>query len=283
VSTLDKQLARLADECRRLDADHWRLALTNGHELSVSAKHDEGFLLLDADAGVDVTAKNVAALAERSCEFPATVKLGLRRGSPRARLRAELALPDEDDAAAERIREYLEGMRGASHRLQTRDAAPTVAKANGDASDLATVLKEAGWQYHERAGGALLADLETGNHFLQAEAERRGAGACFRVTLYRSDAAVDETTRQTLSLYLLEANAALRCARGFLRPEGEGIAAGFEVSMETAPSAAETSHALAALSVAGRKCARELKVLGGSVAGIYRSAHPSFNHQTEGA
>ena len=31
MTTLDKHLARYAQECHQLDADHWRLALTNGH------------------------------------------------------------------------------------------------------------------------------------------------------------------------------------------------------------------------------------------------------------
>ena len=52
MTLLHKQLARCAQECRQLDTDRWRLALTNGHELSVSARRDDGFLLLDADTGL---------------------------------------------------------------------------------------------------------------------------------------------------------------------------------------------------------------------------------------
>ena len=48
---LDKLLARYAQEYVRIDADSWRLALTNGHSFAVSARRDDGFLLLDADTG----------------------------------------------------------------------------------------------------------------------------------------------------------------------------------------------------------------------------------------
>ena len=148
---------------------------------------------------------------------------------------------------------------------------------------LTEALKEAGWEYHERPGGTLLADLGTGSRFLQAEVEQCGVGTRFRVTLYRHESAGD-AAQQVLSLYLLEANAALRYARAFLRREADGIAAGFEVRTESAPSPTEAGHALAALSVAGRECAREMEVLkDGVVAGIYRSARLPFHPQRKGA
>ncbi len=79
--------------------------------------------------------------------------------------------------------------------------------------------------------------------------------------------------RETLCLYLLEANAALRYARAFLQREGEGASAGFEVRVENQPTPGEAGHALAALSVAGRYCARELELLkNNAVSRFYRSA-----------
>jgi len=293
MTTLHKQLARYAQECQRLDADQWRLTLSNGFSLAVSARRDEDFLLLDADTGVSPSMERLVALAERAQELPTAVKFALRRGSSAIRLRGEFPLPEENGAAAHRIQEHLDGMRNASH--QFRDWTSSEAAGDGMASpepdsngqaiaeSLMEVLREAGWKYHERPGGALLADLETGSQFLQAEIGHCGAGARFRVTLYRDDATGD-AAEQALCLYLLEANAALRYARAFLRRDGEGLSAGFEVRVESEPSAAEASHALAALSVAARQCAREIEVLkDGSVAGIYRSARPPFQHQSKGA
>jgi len=289
MTTLDKQLARSAQECQRIHADHWRLALTNGHMLTVSARRDEGFLLLDADTAVSPAADRLVPLVEGSRELPAAVKFALR--GPTLRLRAEFPLPEDSDVAGERIHEHLEGVRSASHWLHDwvscgaagEEVACPEPEGDGQATpgDLKELLQEAGWPYHERPGGALLADLETGGQFLQAEIEHHGAGARFRLTLYRHDAPGDDA-RHALCLYLLEANATLRYARAFLQREGEGIAAGFEVGLGSEPSAAEAGHALAALSVAGRQCAREMEVLkDGVLAGIYRSARPPLNQQSK--
>ncbi len=189
MTMLDKHLARFAQECQRLDADRWRLALTNGHSLTVSARRDEDFLLLDADTGVRPAAELLVPLAERSHELPAAVKFALR-GSTALRLRAEFPLPEESSVAADRIRGHLEGMRSALHRLHdwvSREAAGegmACPEPQGDGQaipgSLAELLKEAGWEFHERPGGELLADLETGSQFLQAEIEPCGAGARFR-------------------------------------------------------------------------------------------------------
>ena len=286
MSLLDKHLSRFAQQCDRVDAGHWRLALTNGRSLSISVRLDDGFLLFDADAGIRPAAEDLAPLAERSSELPAMVKLALRRGSPGVRLRAELPLPEEDDVPADRIRSRVEGMRSALHRLHdgfSREAAGeemACPQPQGNeqaiAGGLAEILKESGWPYRERPGGEFLADLETGDQLLQAEIRSCGAGARFRMALYRSEAA-GELARQAVCLYLLEANAALRYARAFFRRDSAEITAGFEVCLEGEPTAAEVGHALGALSVAARQCGRELKVLDGALAGMYWSARPPFN------
>ena len=260
MSMLDKQLARFSQECQRLHADHWRMVLANGRLLTVSARREDGFLLLDADTAVSPAADRLVPLVEGSRELPAAVKFALR-GSNALRLRAEFPLPEESGATADRIREHFEGMRCASHWLHDlvscetagREVACPEPEGNGQAipGSLKDSLSEAGWAYHERPGGALAADLEAGNQFLQAGIEPCGAGARFRVVLYSHDAA-DDAARQALCLYLLEANAALRYARAFLQQEGKGVTAGFEVRVESGSSAAEAGHALAALSVAGR-------------------------------
>jgi hypothetical protein len=88
-----------------------------------------------------------------------------------------------------------------------------------------------------------------------------------------------EVVRQALCLYLLEANAALRFVRGFFERNGGTATAGFEVHLEGAPTPAETGHALSALSVACRHCAREMEVLKDvALAGLYGSARGLPTH-----
>ena len=281
MTMIGKQLALCAEECQQQDADTWSLALNNGESLQVSARRDQGFLLLDAAASLSPALELLVPLAERAHQLPAAVKFALR-GPNALRLRAEFPLPEDAGPAAGRVREHLDGMRSASHQIRdwlSRDAAGAEVaclepegERQANPGGMTELLDEAGWHYHQRPGGGLLADLEAGSRFLQAEVQPCGAGARFHVTLYRHDSPGD-AARQALCLYLLEANAALRYARAFVHREGGGVAAGFEVRVESGPTAAEAGHALAALSVAGRHCAREMEVLADStVAGIYRSA-----------
>jgi hypothetical protein len=318
---LEKHLARFAQKCDRVNADHWSLALTNGRSLAVSARLDEGFLLLDADSGVRVvvepltgrqcatgaaacsiglatrssfvTGAQLKPLTELSRGLPSAVKFALHRGAATIRLRAEFPLPEESDAAADRIHGHLDGMRIALHRLH-ESFSPRAAGGNlacppsevdgqANSGSLPELLKEAGWPYHERPAGALLADLETGSQFLQAEIDTFGAGVRFRMAVCRAEAP-GEGVELALCCYLLECNAALRYARAFFERESEGISAGFEVLVEGEATAVEASHALAALSVAGRQCARELEVLkDAATAGMYRSGRAIFHHDSKGA
>ncbi len=187
---LEKNLARYSQECSRLDADHWRVALTNGSAFTVDARRDEGFLLLDAAAGANLAAGQLLQLMESSLEFPGAVKFA-RRSPNSLRLRAEFPLPEESEAVAGRVQCHLDAMRHAAHLISE----PTSCEAAGilpacpepsedgqaGSGSLADLIREAGWEYHERPGGALLADLECGGPFLQAEIEPSGAGARFRV------------------------------------------------------------------------------------------------------
>jgi hypothetical protein len=92
------------------------------------------------------------------------------------------------------------------------------------------------------------------------------------VTLCRCEDAGD-AVQQALCLFLFRANAALRIVRGFFERNGGAVAAGFEVCLEGGSEPAEAGHALAALSVACRHCAKEMEVLkDAALAGLYRSA-----------
>ena len=78
MTALDKQLARHAAQCERLDASRWELALTNCHELTVSVRRDEPFLLLDADTCLRPGPDLLVTFLEESRELPAVVKFALR-------------------------------------------------------------------------------------------------------------------------------------------------------------------------------------------------------------
>jgi len=276
---LDKQLAHFAKKCVRVNADRWLLTLRNGFDFNLSAMRDDSFLLLDAEIEVQPEPEPLVAFIERSAELPGNVKLALPSESRRIHLRSEFPLP-EDSKDALRAARYLNAMQCAHamvHNWTSLDAGGTVCpRSEGGPTDLAgleEILKEAGWESRKRAGGALRVDLETPGQFFQAEAKRLGEGVRFRVAAC-SDPDPSTDVRRSLALYLLEANAALRYCQGFIEREGSGIAAGFEARIDWMPDSAETGHALAALSVACRHCARELDVLSkdAPLAGLYWAA-----------
>jgi hypothetical protein len=306
MTVLHKQLASCARECRQMGAGYWRLALGDGLSLIASARQNEGFLLLNCYTGVKVERDQLVSLVEGAMGFPATVKFVLSGSGSAVRVHAEFPLSEDFEAGVERIREHLSGVEIASHWLHMWASCPAAtegmalserhtgqqAAANtltpAPRCALADLLKEAGWPYRERAGGGLLADLETGKRFHQAEIDRCGSGTRFWVTFCRNDAFSD-TAQQALCLYLLEANGALRYGRAFIERKANVISAGFEVRIESAPSATEAGHALAALSVACRQCAKETGMFtDDTLVGIYLSARPPFYqhnsyHQSEGA
>ena len=186
MSMLDKHLARYAQESRQLGADRWQLALTNGAALAVTALRDEGFVLLDADSGVSPATERLELLARHAQRLPAAVKFALTCGSDTGGYARSSRCRRSRTPPGERVREHLDGMRTAAHRLHQwafceaageAAASPTPSDdGQSIAGSLMETLKEAGWNYHERPGGALLADLETGSQFLQAEVGGYGAG-----------------------------------------------------------------------------------------------------------
>jgi len=276
--TVEKQLANAADFFRQTHADRWALSLTNGHSLSVTAQRADGFLLLDADTGCP-PAEGMPDELPGIPSMPAAVKFAWRTDWPSLRLRAEFPLPAEDVDDG-RVHLHLDGIRQAYGGLRDGlfreegvvGATPVCAAGPVAPADLLDWLREAGWECHERPGKPLLADLETPGHFQQAEIAAVDGCTRFRVTLCRA-AEPSMPHLRALGWYLLQANSGLRMARGFLEREDDALAAGFDVCMCGTLTAADAGHALAALSVACRSCAREMNVLqDDALAGLYRPA-----------
>lgn len=276
---LEKQLARFAQECVRLNADRWRLSLRNGFDFHVSATRDDGFLSLIAETELEAKPERLLHLAERSAELPCNLKLSLSPWSREIHLRADFPLPEEGDDTC-RVGLYLNAMQCAHeqvHNWTSCEAGETVGLYSGDRppdlTGLEKILDEAGWETHRRAGGALLADLEAPGQFFQAEVKRLAEGARFRAAVYNGPNLSDDAQR-SLPAFLLEINAALRYSRTFLERSQSGVAAGFEIRMDWMPVQADASGALAALSVACRRCARELDLLSrdASLARLYWAA-----------
>ena len=82
----------------------------------------------------------------------------------------------------------------------------------------------------------------------------------FSVEMVRCNRAA-EATRLALAVFLLTASSALRLARAHAVDDEGQQRFGFQVCLPPAPTTEELDHALAALSIAYRTCAREANVL----------------------
>jgi hypothetical protein len=80
------------------------------------------------------------------------------------------------------------------------------------------------------------------------------------VELVRASA-TPEASRRALALYLLTAARELRLVRAYATQAEAGWSCGMQVNLPVAPASEEIDHALAALSMAHRMCAREANVL----------------------
>jgi hypothetical protein len=124
---------------------------------------------------------------------------------------------------------------------------------------LADLLRECSWPCAERGANDFSAELDA-NAAPPAHIRMNGSNVELSVELLRCDTSA-EITRQALTLYLLTASSSLRMARTYAVHADGQISFGFLVSLPSAPAAEEIHHALSALSVAYRMCARETHVL----------------------
>ncbi len=113
-----------------------------------------------------------------------------------------------------------------------------------------------------RAGDQVAIELDVPDAFCQALVQPKGEGGLrLRVELATVPSACT-TGRHAASALLLHASHLVRMARATARTAEGAIVYGWEISLDRVARAREVQHALAALSVACRLCAREIQLLG---------------------
>ena len=217
------------------------------------------------------------ALLRRNAELTGGVKFAWVAADPDLRLQAEVPLDDGEAQARRRIAEACAGFAGAASTAgASRDG---VAISAPDPADLRTAVAESGWSVRERPDGPLTVDLDVPDVFLQASVDAQDGVTRFAVELAAVEAA-PSACREALALLLLRVSGAVRMARAVLPPASG--APRLEVVLAGAPTAAEAGHALSALAVACRHCAREVEVVqrDETIAGMYLRAPASGSNQT---
>jgi hypothetical protein len=241
----------------------WHCAVRNGALLPLTARLEEGFLQL---AGRPDAQARPATSLERALQATGTlaggVKFALTAASRGLHLRTDIVLLEEG-LLLERVQRALAGFHQGYQRLKALDSAfperPPAAVAGASGVRLVELLRETSWACSERGADEFSVDLRQ-DSAPPARITTRADGVMLSVDLARCALAA-EAAPQALAVFLLTANSTLRLVRAhFMEAEGERRF-GFQVCLPANPAVEELNHALAALAVAYRMCARETNVL----------------------
>ncbi len=222
--------------------------------LTIDVRCEEGWLVHEAllPEAIDLRREDLLAW---SAALPAGCKFAARAGSA-PRLRAETVAGCE---SAERAVAVEAGFAAAAAHLglAARSAPPALAHADCPAPDLAAACRGAGWPFEERTTGALAVDLGVPGEYLPALVEVRDAAVVVAAELVRLPGG--GACREAVSSLLLGVNDAFRMVRAVLR--GPEPIAFLEAWVPAASSDAEICEAVAAVAVAARCCAREVRLM----------------------
>jgi hypothetical protein len=288
AATAYRVLNKCACEMESSSPWRWQCVFENGARLPLSASFDDGFLqLVCRPESIRKTslALEDAMLCNKS--MAGGVKLALNPTDQGLHLRTDIVVLAESQLR-DRLEWALAGFHDGTRLLESPVAHNECANSQTSrvsAVALADLLRECSWPCAERSANEFSADLDA-SAAPPAGIRMNGSALELSVELLRCDASA-EITRQALSLYLLSACGSLRMARAYAVHADGQIRFGFLVSLPSSPAAEEIQHALSALSVAYRMCAREANVLlHGAAARHYLAARTTSstddnNHEKE--
>ncbi|MGA7342137.1 MAG: hypothetical protein WBE72_03265 [Terracidiphilus sp.] len=260
AATAFRVLNKCCEELKPEGPWRWRCAAQNGTRLPIAASLEEGFLHLACRAeGFRKPACTLEHIVLGNSMLAGGAKLALSGRSCRLHLTADIAMLEEEQVL-NRLRLALDGFHD-GHRL-LKSPASCLSRAARQTTEpgagLGELLRETAWTFTERGANDFSAELDA--HSAPPARIRISDGVVLSLELVRS-MATSETSRRALALFLLTATGALRLARAYAEEVESGLAFGIEVHLPTAPAVEEIDHALAALSIARRVCARETNVL----------------------
>jgi len=286
AATAYRVLDKCAGELEPAGPWRWRCAVQNGARLPIAASLEEGFLHLACQP--EETRKCICTL-ERAIYgnrgLAGGVKLALGRldkAGSGFQLTTDLVVLEEKQLL-DRFRWALDGFHDGYRLLKFPDSGrnrgAVEAAACGDG--LGELLRESSWACTERGANDFSANLDA-DSAPPARIRMTESGVELSVELARWNAAT-EASRRALAVFLLTASGALRMARACAVDADGQTGFGLQVGLPAAPAVEEIDHALAALSIAHRMCAREANVLlNDAAARCYLAAREdSTNHQPE--
>jgi hypothetical protein len=142
--------------------------------------------------------------------------------------------------------------------------------------ELDQICEESGWEFSRRSGGHLAVELDSAAGFYTAQLGRRADGALALSVAIDDSHPSNRMCEEASAFFLMRLSGATRMARAVGGSLDGEVAPRFEVVFPLNPSSSELSEAVAALSVAVRFGARELKLLANDerVARSYLARNP---------
>jgi hypothetical protein len=256
-------LDKYADKLETVGPWRWSCVVRNGALLPIAASLDEGFLQL---ACRPETIRESASVLERALmgnnTLPGGVRMALNSSSRGLHLRTDIAVLEEQQLL-DRFKSALEGFHHGVGLMKSLDGDSRGVRGEArlvaaSSINLGELLCESSWSCAERGANDFSAQLAA-DSAPPARIRMTENGLDLSVELIRANAA--EVCRHALAVFLLTISSALRLARAYAAAADGQHSFGFQVNLPAAPAAEEIDHALAALSIAYRMCARETSVL----------------------
>lgn len=271
------RLAGLLPECGARAIEQagpclWKLTFANGAVRRAVAAGDGNWLTLEAKLPADrrrsADPQSLWTCLEYNWGLPAGAKFVLTSKDRCPRIRVDVPL-DEGTCSAEAIRRAGHALRAAFHCLGKAAQAEPCATAGQDRTeaharvcDLEEICTSSGWAVARRAAGALSVRLESRGGTHHASLAPRAQGVSAAVHLAACDA-LGAGPYQALAILLLTASGLVRMVRATAERQEDGrTAVGFEVMLDTPPTAQQLGCGLSAVSVACGLCGpREIAAL----------------------
>jgi hypothetical protein len=229
--------------------------------LAIAASLEEDFLRLSGrpEASRESACSLEHALLNNS-RLAGGVKVALSAKEDGLHLASDIVVLDEKQLL-DRLRWALDGFHDGLRLLKSPasrfESAAT--KARVFETGLGQLLREVSWPSAKRGPNEYTAELDA-DSAPPAIIRMNESGVVLSAELVRAGAAAKQGQR-ALAVFLLTATGALRLVRAYAEEVENGLAFGIEVNLSPAPAMEEIDHALAALSIAHRMCARESNVL----------------------
>ena len=253
-------LNKCTDDLSPVGAWRWSCSVQNGTRLSIAASQEEGFLNLTCrPEGIRRSACTLEQALFGNRMLSGGVKVALGKANHDLHLATDIVILEEKQLL-DRFHGALEGFHEGYRLFRAPDSLinSTAAKTDSGAA-LGELLGEASWPSTERGPNEFTAELDA-TSASPARIRNTENGVELNSELVRSNAAA-EISRRALTLFLLTATSTLRFVRAYSEETDDGFAFGIQVNLPCDPAIDEINHALAALSIAHRMCARETTVL----------------------